>query len=159
MEQNEVTTMVLEFFKTYGWQLCLIACSGIFILGAMKAFGIFDKVPQDKKKYIFGGISTGISIIASAIYLLCTNGFEWVSFGVLAGTILAMNNALYTAYENYGFKAIVKKIGQALLIHVYNLSSTRLEQKKLIENPAKIEKKTNAETKQEEKVEEEDVLQ
>ena len=139
MEQNEVTTMVLEFFKTYGWQLCLIACSGIFILGFLKAFGLFDKVPQEKKKYIFGGISTGISIIGSAIYLACTHGFEWVSFGTIAGTILIMNNAIYTAYENYGFKAVVKKIGQRLLVHVYNLSSTRLEQKNLIEKVIKKE--------------------
>ena len=139
MEQNEVTTMVLEFFKTYGWQLCLIACSGIFILGFLKAFGLFDKVPQEKKKYLFGGISTGISIIGSAIYLTCTHGFEWVSFGTIAGTILIMNNAIYTAYENYGFKAVVKKIGQCLLVHVYNLSSTRLEQKNLIEKVIKKE--------------------
>ena len=158
MEQNEVTTMVLEFFKTYGWQLCLIACSGIFILGVLKAFGLFDKLPKEKRQYVFGGISTGISITGSAIYLLCTNGFEWVSFGVLAGTILVMNNALYTAYENYGFKAIVKKIGQALLVHVYNLSGTRLEQKQLIENVVKIEKKTKTQEPKEEQIEE-DILQ
>ena len=52
---------------------------------------------------------------------------------------MIMNNAIYTAYENYGFKAVVKKIGQRLLVHVYNLSSTRLEQKNLIEKVIKKE--------------------
>ncbi len=127
MEQNEVTTMILEFFKTYGWQLCLIACSGIFILGFLKVIGVFDKLAKEKRQYVFGGISAGLSITGSAIYLVCTGGFEWVSFGVLACTILAMNKAIYAAYENYGVKALVKLVGNALLVHVQKISTERLE--------------------------------
>ena len=43
--------VVLDFFKTYGWQLGLLSLSGIVVLGCLKWFGCFKKVNDKYKKY------------------------------------------------------------------------------------------------------------
>lgn len=107
----EVTEMILQFVLTYGWQLALIACSGIFVLGIFKFFKVFDFVAKDKRKHFYAGASATISIIASGIYLFITGGFHIASFGVVAGAIYVLNQSLYATYENIGLRNLVKKIG------------------------------------------------
>ena len=34
--------MIINFALTYGWQTALIACSGIFVLGILKFFDVFN---------------------------------------------------------------------------------------------------------------------
>ena len=108
--------MILQFITTYGWQLALIACSGIFVLGVLKFFDLFKTVEKSKRKYLYAGISAGLSIIASGIYLAITGGFAWGSFGVIAGAIYSLNQAIYALYETLGIRAVLRKLGN-LFIH------------------------------------------
>ena len=108
--------MILEFIGKYGWQLALIACSGIFVVGILKFFKAFDKIAKNNRKYVFAGLSAGISIIASAIYLVITNAFNWTGFGIIAVSIYLLNQSIYTVYENTGARALLKKLG-TLFIH------------------------------------------
>lgn len=103
--------MVFEFFKQYGWQLTLIALSGIIILGILKFFNVFKKVPEDKRKYVYAGISSGFSIIAGVVYLAVTHALNWAAFGVAAVAIYTLNQTLYSVYETYGLRTLLQKFG------------------------------------------------
>lgn len=107
--------MILQFITTYGWQLALISCGGIFVLGVLKFFRVFDKIEKDKRKYVYTAISAGISIGASAIYLLCVGGFVWSAFGVLSGAIYTFNQAIYSMYETLGIRAGLRKLGDVII--------------------------------------------
>ena len=103
--------MILQFVQTYGWQLALIACSGIFVLGILKFFDVFKKIEKTKRKYLYTAISASISIIASAIYLVVMGAFNWAGFGVIAGAIYGLNQCIYALYENLGVRAVLQKLG------------------------------------------------
>jgi hypothetical protein len=130
--------MILQFIATYGWKLALIACSGILVLGVLKFFKIFDKIEKEKRKYLYGGISAGISIIASAIYLVAVGLFSWTGFGVISGAIYGINQSIYAMYENLGVRAVLRKLGD-LFIHF--IAKTELEKAKqdIIDDVAVIE--------------------
>lgn len=119
--------MILQFIATYGWKLALIACSGIFILGVLKFFNLFEKIEKSKRKHLYAGISAGISIIASAIYLVTIGSFNWAGFGVIAGSIYGINQAIYALYENLGVRAVLRKVGN-LFIHF--IANKEIEQAK-----------------------------
>lgn len=107
--------MILEFIKTYGWQLAICACSGIFVLGIFKFFGIFDKIEKSKRKYVYAVLSSILSISASSIYLLITKNFEFANFGILSGAIYAFNQTIYAVYENCGFRTLMRKFGNVFI--------------------------------------------
>ena len=107
--------MIFEFFKTYGWQLTLIACSGIFILGIFKCFHVFDKIKEDKRPYIYAIISTALSIGAAAVYLVIKDAFHIGAFAGMAVMFYLFNQGLYSAYETFGLRALVRKIGNAFI--------------------------------------------
>ena len=107
--------MIINFISTYGWQLALIACSGIFVLGILKFFNVFEKIEKSKRKYVYTVISAGISIIASAIYLVVIGGFNWAGFGVIAGSIYTINQAIYALYENLGFRSALRSLGNLFI--------------------------------------------
>ena len=107
--------MVFEFFKQYGWQLTLIALSGIIILGILKFFNVFKKVPEDKRKYVYAGISSGFSIIAGVVYLAVTDALNWAAFGVAAVAIYTLNQTLYSVYETYGLRTLLQKFGNLFI--------------------------------------------
>ena len=107
--------MVIEFFNNYGWQLTLIACSGIFILGILKFFNVFKKIDSDKQKYAYAGVSSGFAIIGALIYLLVTGTFTGAAFGITAVGIFTINQTLYSMYENYGLRTLFQKLGYLIV--------------------------------------------
>lgn len=111
----EVKEMILQFIVTYGWQLALIACSGIFVVGILKFFKVFDKIDKSKRKYLYAGLSASISIIASAIYLVATGGFDWGGFGIIAVAIYGINQTIYSVYENTGARSALRAVGSAFI--------------------------------------------
>ena len=119
--------MILQFITIYGWKLALIACSGIFVLGVLKFFKVFEKIEKTKRKYLYAGISAGISITASGIYLAIVGGFQLASFGVIAGAIYGINQTIYALYENTGFRSALRKLGNLFITFV---AKKQLEQAK-----------------------------
>lgn len=119
--------MILQFIRTYGWQLAVIACSGIVVLGVLKFFKVFNKIDKSKRKYLYAGISSALSILASGIYLWATGGFNWGGFGVIAGAIYTLNQAIYALYETIGLRALLKKMGS---IFIHFIAGKEIEQAK-----------------------------
>lgn len=120
--------MILQFITTYGWQLALIACSGILVLGILKFFNVFKKVNKDKRKYLYAGISSALSILASGIYLWITGLFTWSGFGIISGAIYTLNQAIYAVYENYGIRALLRKMGNSF---IHFIAGKEIEKAKL----------------------------
>ena len=77
---EELYEMVVRFFTTYGWQLGLIALSGILLLGVLKSLGLFNKIASTKRKYVYVAVSVGLSITGCAIYLVIIGSFNWKAF-------------------------------------------------------------------------------
>lgn len=102
--------VILGFFRTYGWQLGLLALSGIVVLGTLKWFGCFKKVNDKIKKYLYFGLSVAFSIIACSTYIFAINAFDWASYGVLCGAVVAVTLVAYGIWENTGLRALWKKV-------------------------------------------------
>ena len=101
---------IIDFFKTFGWQLFLLALSGIVILGMLKWFGCFKKLKNDYKKYFYFGLSCAFSIIACTIYLLITHNFHWLSYLSLCGAVIGLTIVVYAIYEHIGLRVLWKKV-------------------------------------------------
>lgn len=120
--------MIINFVSTYGWKLALIACSGIFVLGILKFFNVFKKVQKEKRKYLYAITSSGLSILASAIYLLATGGFHITGFAIVSGAIYSINQSIYALYENLGFRAVLRKLGNLFIHFIANKELEKAKQ-------------------------------
>ena len=106
---SNTTEMILHFFKEFGWQLTVLATSGIVFLGLLKAFGVFKKIKSSYKKYIYYALSTVLSILACTAYIFITDVFEWRTYLILIAGIIGYTSAIYTLYENTGIRDLLKK--------------------------------------------------
>lgn len=113
MEQQFTT-----FVASYGWQLALIALSGIIILGVLKYANIFSKIDKENRKPIYLAISVGFSVIASAIYLAVIKQFDITYFCAVAAAIFALNQTMYSIYENTKLRDLLHKIFGAINIRI-----------------------------------------
>lgn len=102
--------VIVNFFKTYGWQLSLLAFSGIVILGLLKWFGCFKKLNDKYKKYVYFGLSVIISILSCTIYIFVVNQFNWANYGILCLAIVGFTLTIYGLYEHTGLRTAWKKL-------------------------------------------------
>ena len=109
MEQQFTT-----FIAVYGWQLALIALVGIIILGVLKYANVFSKIDKENRQPIYLAISVGFSVVASAIYLAVIKQFEITYFCAIAAAILALNQTMYSIYENTKLRDLLHKIFGAI---------------------------------------------
>lgn len=104
----EYVKIVREFFSNYGWEVALLALSGIVLLGFLKWIGIFKKVPDNAKKYVYFGVSCGLSIIICTIYVLAIGQFDWLSWLIMSVYIIFFTLGAYGIYENTGLRKLVQ---------------------------------------------------
>lgn len=101
---------ILAFFGQYGLVLCAIAIAGVAVLGILKYTNAFKKLDEDKRHYAYIGIALAISLLGSAIYLLCIKAFEWNYFFVLAGAIYALDQTFYNIFKVTSLNDLCKKV-------------------------------------------------
>lgn len=127
---------ILDFFKNYGWQLGLLSLSGIFILGFLKKIGVFKKLNEKYKKYVYSGLSAVLSIIACTIYILVTSQFEILSYLTVCGLVIVITITAYHIYEHTGARWVWNKFIDILwsaikklftLIFVHKLDSKKIK--------------------------------
>ena len=122
---EELYMNMIKFFSAYGWQMTVLAVSGIFLLGVLKSVKAFDWIkiystvdgaktlnePKTKqlKKVVYTVISAGLSVAACCVYLTIINT-ELTATLILtiSGTIWSMNIITYMLYENLGVRAVWK---------------------------------------------------
>lgn len=110
-----VETQFIEFFSQYGWQLTLIAVAGIVILGILKYSNAFSKIEKENRKPVYLCISVGLSVGGSAVYLLVINEFSVGALVAIATAIYALNQTLYSVYENTKLRDLLETVAQKLI--------------------------------------------
>lgn len=101
---------LITFFNNYGLAITIIAIVGIIILGILKYCNLFKKFEEKNRHYIYLFISIGISLIASAIYLLIIKRFVWDYFLIIAGAIYALNQTFYNIFKTTSLNALATKL-------------------------------------------------
>ncbi len=101
---------LITFFNNYGLAITIIAVVGIIILGVLKYCNLFKKLEEKNRHYIYLAISVGISLIASAVYLLITKQFVWDYFLIIAGAIYVLNQTFYNIFKTTSLNALGTKI-------------------------------------------------
>jgi hypothetical protein len=116
---------IIKFFSAYGWQMTVLAVSGIFLLGVLKSVKAFDWIKiyttidgektinetktKQLKKIVYTVISAGLSIAACCVYLWIIDTQITIKLVfALGGTIWSMNTITYMLYENLGARAVWK---------------------------------------------------
>ena len=112
---------IVDFFKMYGWQLGLLALSGMVFLGFLKKVGVFNKLKKEYRKYVFFGLSAVLSIIACTAYLLIMNSFEWISYLILCGMVFVVTYFGYGIYEHTGARWLWNKIVDLVVLGIKKL--------------------------------------
>ena len=102
--------MIITFFKDYGWQLGLLALSGMVLLGLLKWIGCFKKLPTKAKKYVYYALSCFFSIVACTIYILLMHTFDWINWLILCGSVVLFTGGVYNAWENTHLRELWKKL-------------------------------------------------
>lgn len=132
---EELYMTIIKIFTAYGWQLTVCALSGIFLLGLLKHFKVFDKIivttkeknelgeivklPNEKltkqvKKTIYTTISMSLSIGASALYQYICHELTVVGLFTVAGAVLSLTLTAYALYENFGVRFVLSKLGEKI---------------------------------------------
>lgn len=99
-----------NFIATHGWQLALIAFVGVVLLGVLKYANAFAKIEKTKRKPIYFAISIGFSLIATVVYLLVINQFDWNYLITVTTAVYTLNQAMYAVYETTTLRDLVSKI-------------------------------------------------
>lgn len=100
---------IIEFFVNYGAVLGLLAFSGMVLLGILKKCGVFKKVKEDYRKYVYFACSCVLSIIACTIYILAINSFEIVEYLIMCAGVISLTLTAYGIYENTGARVLWNK--------------------------------------------------
>lgn len=101
----------LMFFNQHGVRLSVIACVGIALLGIMKYSGMFKKIDETKRHYVYLAISVGLSVLGSVIYLACVDNLDWNYIALLSSMIYALNQTWYNIFK----VTPVNEIGKSML--------------------------------------------
>ena len=113
--------ILLNFFKDYGLHLGLLALSGMFILGFLKKVGVFKKLNEKYKKYVYFWSSSILSIIACSIYIFATHSFSWIPYLSMCGAVCAVTIVGYSFYEHTPLRKWFNKILDLLWVGVKKL--------------------------------------
>jgi len=122
---EEFYMAIINFFSAYGWQMTVLALSGIFLLGVLKSVKAFDwiriyavegeektlQVDKTKqvKKIVYTFISAGLSVAACCIYLtIIKTELTATLVLTISGTVWSLNTFAYMLYENLGVRAVWK---------------------------------------------------
>ena len=101
---------LINFFNEYGLGMTLIAVASVIILGIMKYTNMFSKRPEEGRHGVYLGISMGLSVIGSIIYLVCKNKFEMDYFIAAVTGMFLINQTAYNVFKVAKLKDMGKYI-------------------------------------------------
>lgn len=87
--------LIINFIKTYGLPLGLIALGGVVLLCILKYGNVFKKLAEKWRHFLYLAISIGFSLIAAAIYLAATGQFSAEYFFAVGLAIFTLDQAIY----------------------------------------------------------------
>lgn len=120
---EESIGLLVEFFKTNGLALTIIAIVGIVILGVLKYCNLFTEIEEKYRHYIYLGISVGLSIVGALIYLGCIGHFKFNYIITLSTAIYVLNQAFYAVFKI----TPINELGTKLLRYIVELFKSNKE--------------------------------
>lgn len=87
--------LIVDYVVKFGWQLALIALSGVIILSVLKECKVFGKLNKGVRHILYLVISVVLSASGSAIYLVCMKQFAVAFYFVIVGALFALNQTWY----------------------------------------------------------------
>ena len=87
--------LIINFIKTYGLPLGLIALGGVVLLCILKYGNVLRKRAEKWRHFLYLTITIGFSLIASAIYLAASGQFSAEYFFAVGLAIFTLDQAIY----------------------------------------------------------------
>ena len=139
-------TEILEsLVGKFGLPVFIISIITIFIIGALKYFGVFNKIEnKDIKKTIYYGLSILLSFGITALYYAIF-GLQFTNYIAFCLKASPCTTLIYAMYEHFHIRDFVKFIG------TFIVSKVAKEQVEAEKN--KVEKKATAKVVEEKKPE------
>lgn len=105
-----IIEQIALFALLNGWQLAVIAVLGIVLLGILKYAKVFNKVVKENRKMLYLAVSVGASLLGAAVYLLIIGQFDISYLLAITTAIYALNQAMYSIYENTKLRDLLEKL-------------------------------------------------
>lgn len=136
--------VISNFLTNYGWQIALLALSGILVVGFLKLVKAFDWIKvyttqQDGtkvlnetktkhvKKFIYYALNCIISVSVCTIYVYFMRGIEIGDlnyWGVMVASVIAYSTTIYAVYENFGIRTLCQIIGNGIKTAFSNVTKS-----------------------------------
>lgn len=100
----------ISFFANFGFPITLIAFAGIVILGMLKYCKFFVRYEEKTRHFLYLGISIGLSVIGSIVYMLFTNAFTIQRLVAITLAIYALNQTWYNIFKVTSFNDLMTKV-------------------------------------------------
>lgn len=114
MEIDKLAGLVSEF----GLPVFLISIITIFLIGALKYFGVFKKIENAGfKKAIYYGLDIVLSFGITALYYAIF-GLPFVNYVAFCLKAIPCVTVVYAIYENFGLRKFVHFIGTFIVSKV-----------------------------------------
>lgn len=115
-----------EYVSIYGLAILVIAVSIIAFIGLLKLCGVFKKLNNvHVKKAIYYSLDAALSFIGALLYfkIFDKNFDQYVTYSLAQ---VAVTTMLYAIYENFGIRALIRKLINALQTAIKNSKDKRL---------------------------------
>lgn len=142
---TELEAGLYNILVKYGLPVLVIACITILLIGILKYFNAFNKVPQEGRKPIYYILNYVLVFgLVAAYYAIFKKPFDdYVTYSLVSATAVS---ALYTLYENTKLRDLIHIIGNFI---VSKVAKRQVEAAKnnISKNATKSSDKSNNSTK------------
>lgn len=111
---TELESGLYTIVTKYGVSALVIACITIFLIGVLKYFDVFKKVPKDNRKPIYYVLNYVFVFAITAAYygIFKLNFNDYVAYAFVVASAV---NLLYPIYENLKLRDLFKLIGNFIV--------------------------------------------
>lgn len=143
---TELETMLVTIVTKYGLPALLLGAITIFLIGVLKYFDVFRKIPKDNRKPIYLVLNYIIVFALTAAYygIFKLRFTDYVSYAFVVATVV---NLLYPIYENLKIREFFGAIGRFI---VKKVAKKQVEEEK--ETATNITVEDKMQTKEDNKV-------
>ena len=142
---TELEAGLYNILTNYGLPVLVIACITIFLIGVLKYFNVFNKIPKDNRKPVYYILNYILVFgLVAAYYAIFKRPFDdYVAYSIVSATAVT---GLYALYENIHLRDLLQVIGNFIVSKVAK-NQVEAAKKKTVKNATKSSDKTNNATK------------
>lgn len=111
---TELEAGLYSIIVNYGLAAVILACITIFLIGVLKYFNVFAKVPKENRKPIYLVLNyVFVFALTAAYYGIFHISFaDYVAYASIVGTAV---NIIYPLYENLKIRELFKTLGNFIV--------------------------------------------